>query len=421
MKLFQYIFVFVWLTILAHGFPTTMISDPICMLPHDRTLMVKTFQSLLGVKKLPKRFQKFPTKFTGFRFHKSYQFYHRFFKARKALKISYCKDGHLQFQIEHTLQKEIDWEVPFCIYNAPITTEKTSKLQALNNLHALKCFKLARRKKYAKRLFDIFLPDTWVGGLFHCKVSDDVKKRLILIMDDNLDLGRSLQYGNNHTNSLFNMTNICTRENSTPLQPLMSSDYKQYWTNYKSESKIPLVSQIYKMQVEKIIPFFETPVNTLNEGRINWGFPLEEQFASMFNFWKLNSRQPWYEEIEVQEQYNFGELEQKAVSTMIDKSIKVLEPVVQLQQAVTSSMLNASGLNDKDTKSSSTLKTIIRSVSKWKQYTWDRLGISDRIAIMIGPEAHELSQEIKDLWDNLKVEREKFEYSNEEQQKNCMR
>ncbi|AMD21390.1 HER111Wp [Eremothecium sinecaudum] len=391
-----------WLITFVKAYPVAFTSDPICIAPPNKSMFSQTFQSLFRVKKLPKILQPIPPKFTGFRFHKSYSFNHRFFKARKTLKVSYCRDGILQFQIEHGLGDEIDWNMPFCIYNKAPTVGNTIKEEAILNLNEVNCFKLARRKKYAKRTFDIFLPDTWVGGIFHCNVTSDVKAKLVENMNDHLDLKQPIP-----EKGSLNVSGVCTRENSIPLQPLMSSDYQQYWTNYRSQSKIPLVSQIYKMQVEKIIPFFETPINIQNQGRIDWGAPLEDQFSSIFDFWRNSSKRPWYEELEVRELYTYGEDEKLAISRLKEKTKSILKPFLSFHRSLKSYMaLNT----NKPGFSRKALYRLQKSASQWKRNTWDRFGISDKILTMLGPEAYEATREIKELWDNLTVVRETFEY-----------
>ncbi|AGO13042.1 AaceriAFL119Cp [[Ashbya] aceris (nom. inval.)] len=401
MRGFFYVAVLLWLDAFVHAFLAKVSMDPICAVPPDRTLLARTMQVLLGIKRLPRRFHSFPDKFTGFRFHKSYRFNHRFFRARKTLKISYCQEGRLQFQIDHLLAKEIDWNIPFCILDAPVEQGKFWQ-QGSTNLNALNCFKLARRKKYAKRSFDIFLPDTWVGGLFHCNVTNDVKTKLVSLMDQDLNIRLDAEGGDDR----FDITNVCTRENAIPLQPIMSSDYKQYWTNYKTQSRIPLVSQVYKMQVEKIIPFFETPVG-VGAGRIKWGSPLDEQFASMADFWRQHSKTPWYEEIEVQENYNYNPTEEQDISTAHNITMTLLEPFLKYSRKLLTSFLDHDGVLR--ATAPERFKEMIDSLGALKRNVWHFLSTSD-IVSSLGPEVHEVLSEIKRLWDDLNLVPEKFTY-----------
>jgi len=86
----------------------------------------------------------------------------------------------------------------------------------LKDLDDLKCYKLARRKKYAQREMMIYAPYTWVGGLFECKVSQNDKEKYLNSLKDLKDFSKPFEFK-------------CTSENSTPLLPLIADDVTTQW------------------------------------------------------------------------------------------------------------------------------------------------------------------------------------------------
>lgn len=87
---------------------------------------------------------------------------------------------------------------------------------SLKDLDDLKCYKLARRKKYAKREMMIYAPYTWVGGIFECEVSKDAKSHYLSSLQDSRDFIKPFEFK-------------CDRNNSRPLFPLIADDVTNQW------------------------------------------------------------------------------------------------------------------------------------------------------------------------------------------------
>ena len=84
------------------------------------------------------------------------------------------------------------------------------------DLDDLKCYKLARRKKYAKREMMIYAPYTWVGGIFECQVSQEAKEHYLKSLQDSRDFIKPFDFR-------------CERNNSRPLFPLIADDVTNQW------------------------------------------------------------------------------------------------------------------------------------------------------------------------------------------------
>lgn len=81
------------------------------------------------------------------------------------------------------------------------------------------CYKLARRKKYAQRNIAFYMPQTFVGGLYECQTSPELKQQIL----NNLTLEDYFSF------KTFDFK--CDSSISTLLKPVIAEDgTKQYFT-----------------------------------------------------------------------------------------------------------------------------------------------------------------------------------------------
>ncbi|CAG90069.1 DEHA2G01848p [Debaryomyces hansenii CBS767] len=145
----------------------------------------------------------------------------------------------------------------------------------------LVCYKMARRKKYAKRNILFYIPYTFVGGLFECPIPDNRKKEIF----------SAFQSGD----FLKNFDFKCDHSLAKPVAPLIAQDSTKQWIDTKFNPLNPVLIQR--------IPYLST--------------------ASVFDMRFSTSDTPdmlrdtWASQIDVNEEYTYTDLELNVISQAI--------------------------------------------------------------------------------------------------------
>ncbi|CUM62745.1 uncharacterized protein PRCAT00000302001 [Priceomyces carsonii] len=168
----------------------------------------------------------------------------------------------------------------------------------------LVCYKMARRKKYARRDISFYMPQTFVGGLFECPIPSTKKKEIFLKFKTS-DFLKTFDFS-------------CDSSIAKPLLPLIAEDSTKQWFHTPFLTLSPSVIQT--------IPYLSTVT------------PLNLRFAAsdtpdMF----MNT---WASDIHVNEEYNYSELDlhliSRAVALSADYLNKFLKPV-NMERIISSS------------------------------------------------------------------------------------
>lgn len=131
----------------------------------------------------------------------------------------------------------------------------------------LQCFKMARRKKYAKSTIDVFVPHSYIGGLYACGIDTD------LLSDTSRpqDIVSPLQI-------------LCNESLSIPIAPLISDDGTKQWIKFTKSLLQPVIVQN--------IPFLKSP----------------SPFNPLFSISDMPSGK-WAAELKVNEDYSYSPLD----------------------------------------------------------------------------------------------------------------
>lgn len=426
--------------------------DKICSLNYNSNdaSYRRLFEQFTGIV-LPSSVAKFNKKiYSGFKLHRTYHFYHRFFKVSNQLKMSYCHQGKVQWETEESFDIDIEWNKPICFYggtnyplnrphppstmakirsmfkNSTVQAEaETLKQLAIKDIKNFNCFKIARRKKYVNRNVSIYFPNSWVGGIFYCDLSDVKKRDILNTMNNNLQFENSV--------SQSQCMNACHRRNSVPLQPLISDNYLNHWTEYKENSKIPILKKIFKLDMNKIIPYLYTPNSSpsdsnfttlhstsFNSSSLNdWNKSWKEQFtdglSTLFDSNKVG-KSLWYSEIEVMEDYHFTQGDISKIRSIVDKTLNQITALFNLPS--TASFVPCTLEHDSNCKQNIRNKVSIRvskALHSWKNSKyklWKKFSFNDRALFLSGSDAFESKiEELKPEWDHLNITNENFVYS----------
>lgn len=158
----------------------------------------------------------------------------------------------------------------------------------------LVCYKMARRKKYAKRKFDFYMPQTFVGGLFECILPMDLKQQ-IFHQFTSLDL-------------IFQQIQIqCDPNLSRPISPLIAEDSTTQWFENK-------LYNIVNPGIIQTIPYLTTLTP------LNLRFSTSET-PDMF-------KDSWATKIEVNENYVYLEADIHLISRAIALSSDLLNKLI---------------------------------------------------------------------------------------------
>lgn len=98
----------------------------------------------------------------------------------------------------------------------------------------IQCFKMARRKKYAKSTIDVFVPHSYIGGLYACGINSDQLSQTF----NPMKLVSPLQI-------------MCNESLSIPMTPLIADDSTKQWVKFTKSLLKPVIVQN--------IPFLKSP------------------------------------------------------------------------------------------------------------------------------------------------------------------
>lgn len=372
--------------------------DRVCAVGENFISAKKTFELWTG-KTIPDNFIIGDAKlFTGFKVHRVFSFRHLFRNDGKTIKISFCDNGKVAFESEKVIGSVHDWSMPWCFFEAEFGS---------NDLSRFHCLKMARRKEYALRPFDLFIPYSWVGGLFYCDI-EDKDKRLIIS-------GFS-----NETNN-FDYANICTLKNAYPIQPLFAAGYKDSWTESTARKIIPMISLLSKRNSKRYIPFLQTPSLNLKASNdsfnslyfnislslntmVSTGFKLPKYYELLkwFKSRKKTDQSLWFEEIEVSENYNYDSQDKFVLNTAERKLKDILSPLIQ----DTDKVMEFWGFSFKSLGKSKHIRHLVEQT----------FGITDKLPALNITSVFDKSSSFLTYWENLRVSKEAFTYTKHQKQ-----
>lgn len=389
----------------------------------------KMFESLSGltVPAYLKEHDKKP--FTGFKLLRTYNVKLLNLALSNSIDFIFCRDGKVQWIINQPLQEDVDWSAPLCVYTPDVAWEvsrrqsggggdsgtkntKNSRDNARDDLSNFHCFKLARRKKYTNRKVSLFFPGSWIGGMFYCDLTDDMKRATLDTMHGNLAFKRG------------HSRNICTQQNSIPLVPMQSDDYSKNWIEFKILKRQKFSIKTFSPQITKFVPYINTPNDALSRLNFdnntsmssastvsNWRKPFREQALSVFQRNKGYSyeKKPWYAEIEVQENYKITPEDMSLWGGIMDRTMARLNSITG-KPNVSFSFLSCSPMSAENSIASKGLfKRILKRI---ESKIWNRLQFRDKIISIVGENPNSL-EKLEIEWKNLRMKNENFEYSYE--------
>lgn len=338
-----------------------------------------TIRQILGLPKhhaLSKEINKWivPSEYSGFKIIKKQTLKNGIFGLFSDISFNYCYEGELFWSKDIPILKSnfngLEWNEPICflqqthqeifdkkmaLVSEPpqknqsklekfkIWTLDFMKIQQKNALNTyslkeiarnypefLECYKLARRKKYAKQNLDIFLPNQYVGGLFKCVMPLSVKQSIIVNnMDDDLNWLK-----NKNTSNY--MLILCSEENSKPILPLIGDKFENYWTEYNGFNK---QNNSVFINISKQVPFLFTPhiidersnaTNTnqslkqANSSMLEWAHTWSFKTLDIFRS-KTKPKKLWYNEIQINEDYEYNIEEMNKAEKYVSYTLNKLQ------------------------------------------------------------------------------------------------
>lgn len=171
------------------------------------------------------------------------------------------------------------------------------------------CYKFARRKRYAIRDTTLFAPLTWVGGIFQCDISDEDKLRFLNHLKDNNNLPFSIK---------------CEESNTFPVGPLIAERFDRQWRIREGLSKSTLR-----------VPYLYTPgfldfrfgtsgeVLGLKKSSLIYKDHISKTSTDDLNYNK------WWEEINVNENYNYTKNDIDLISRTTKKTVSLIEEFIE--------------------------------------------------------------------------------------------
>ena len=341
--------------------------------------------------------------FTGFKFHRVFSFHQLFRGNGKALKITYCKEGKEVFQTEKEIAHDgDDWERPWCFFE--------DGNESVENIESFHCLKIARRKKYAIRPFDIFIPYTWIGGLFYCNISENEKISILT------------KQGKEEPFKPYSGSPICTLDNSIPIEPLYASLTTSSYNEIVSKKLVPFITLLSKRKTKTYIPYLQSPnlcskdlnitsasfeESTKGPKSLNRGYKVDtkdlvlERYSFGQNNTNSNTRAKWFREIEVDEKYKYNREDHFMLTLATNKLRGIITPFVEP---------SAQDLEEL----SFPLKTINRII---ETKIWKTFGITDKLLTLNLQDILDKCEAFLKFWDNMHLDDEEFTYKYSDIQK----
>ncbi|KAI5950087.1 hypothetical protein KGF57_004433 [Candida theae] len=257
----------------------------------------------------------------------------------------------------------------------------TALTQEINNLI---CFKMARHKRYAKRKISFFMPYTFVGAIFECLIPLDQKHEILQSMLINSQSahhhkhrssqqlhhshhsGQRLQSNHNEFFMVSQSFQIkCDTHLSRPIAPLIAEDSTKQWFENKFH-------HLLNPKFIQTIPYLTTPTppappsSTSKAASAAWtllqqplhllttplkilGFPItspnnamwsslstptststssSSSFAFAFAFASFLADTSWADKIDVNEDYNYNEIDLHLISKIVAYSANILNQLI---------------------------------------------------------------------------------------------
>ncbi|CCH44984.1 putative secreted protein [Wickerhamomyces ciferrii] len=229
------------------------------------------------------------------------------------------KDPHLHKQTFNALVRKISSKARFIEYKQDSLVTDLEDLEPISyqelsnkDLNNLKCFKLARRKKYAERQMMVYAPYTWVGGLFECNVNNDIKRQYIQSLKDSRDFIQPFDFK-------------CDSKESTPLFPLIADDVTSQWIDKEKGAS-----------VSQRIPYLYTPgVLDVRYGKSakSLGVKHGDNLFEGHDIIKKNhdsvSMDHWFKEVEINENYNYTKQDLQTLDSTTNSSSNLFDKFLQ--------------------------------------------------------------------------------------------
>lgn len=290
-------------------------------------------------------------------------------KTNKRNQVFADKVSSLKKYVKHKIQNYVENKVSLkspIIYNGQKTNDHLdditeSSIQASMEWESrnLVCYKLARRKKYAKRDFSFYIPETFVGGLFQCLVSPETKKATF----NHFSIKKSLD----------NLKFTCDETLAHPVAPLIADYSGSQWWDIKKN--------IFNPGVVQTIPFLTTATP------LNLRFSLSET-PDM-------SKDTWASKINVNENYNYKQVDlhciSKAIASISDFLFKLIDPIDF------GSLIRASDISSYRINGKSILENdlIISTIKK--------LSLDQKLGILLGMDKQYFKKllRVEEIWDLL--------------------
>lgn len=159
----------------------------------------------------------------------------------------------------------------------------------------LVCYKLARRKKYAKRDLSFYIPLTFIGALYECHIPAEEKKKLLQAkVIGAISMSFDFQ---------------CDPRLSNPIMPLMADSPSSQWWDIKKDPFSPSA-------------FHNVPyLTTSNPFNLRFGWPETPEMGE----------DTWASKIKVNEDYDYSDLDVHVISLAIESTAdliyKLLKPI----------------------------------------------------------------------------------------------
>lgn len=191
------------------------------------------------------------------------------------------------------------------------TDPQTALLWESNNLV---CYKMARRKKYARRKISFFMPHSFVGALYECLLPLDSKQKIIqqLFREASGDTSNLNSCSNTDSSleSSFMIQNFqftCDPHLSIPVAPLLADDSTKQWFENK-------MHHFLNPRFVQTIPYLTTSTPW------NLRFSVSET-SDMY-------RDSWASKIDVNEKYTYNEADLHLISKAVAYSANLLNKLI---------------------------------------------------------------------------------------------
>lgn len=259
-------------------------------------------------------------------------------KDTKVKYIGRYETDHLTDIQESSIQSSIEWES-----------------------RNLVCYKMARRRKYAKRKITYYMPYTFVGGLFECKISDDARKEIF----------QSFSSGDFSSEGNFKSFQFrCDKSLAIPIKPLIAEDSTKQFFKRISSSMI------------QSIPYLTTAT------------PLDLRFRTSDTHDMYSNT--WAKDIDVNEDYNYNEFEINLILKGMATSSNFLNKMLSLKPTFKFSKYNSLRKHEKENEEKT--NDLYR---KFDNFTIDQKISTILSTITDSDESYKLLHHLQKLWDDV--------------------